>query len=315
MNRRASGIFAGLLLLCSCASTPPPARVTPAPQLPADVTMNADAGRGRWLFVNLRFQDGPELPFFIDTGTNYTCFDKSLASRLGQRIGVVQGRHYDDVLTLDSYAAPKLFLGTTPLITGSRVLVMDLSKPSADAHRPVMGILGMDCLRHYCVQLDFAAGKLRFLDPDHVDRAQLGRALPVTFRSGLPWMREAGLVPEATTPLLIDTGNIYDGALETELFRQKIRERSLQVEADNPNADDPAPGKRRKASLPTAVWSGQTYSSLLIRGGVNSIGLRFLARHRVTLNFPKQTIYLQRTSADPLTEGDETGTKRASIGR
>jgi hypothetical protein len=292
LNSRLRIVF-GLLLLSSCARAPRPAVVDPPPQLSADVTMNGDAGRGAWLFVNLRLADGPELPFFIDTGTNYTCLDESLAPRLGPRVGIVHGRHYDDPLALESYAAPKLFLGSTPLMTGDRVLIMDLSKPSADAHRPVMGILGMDCLRHYCVQLDFAAGKMRFLAPDQVNGTPPGQAFPVTFRSGLPWMREVGLVPEATTPLLIDTGNIYDGALEADLFRQRIRERSLQVDSAQPNGKQP-----RTATLPTAVWNGRTYSSLKIRGGVNSIGLRFLARHLVTLNFPGQTIYLQRLRAD-----------------
>jgi hypothetical protein len=200
---------------------------------------------------------------------------------------MVQGRHYDDPLVLESFAAPKLFLGNTPLTMGSRVLVMDLSKPSADAHRPVMGILGMDCLRHYCMQFDFSTGTLRFLDPDSVDGTRGGREFAMTFRSGLPWMGEAGLVPQATTPLLIDTGNIYDGALESDLFATEVREGALQVDAAKP----------KTATLSTARWGGETYSGLVLRGGVNSIGLRFLARHLVTLNFPGQRVYLQRRSA------------------
>jgi hypothetical protein len=300
--RCAFGIVAGLLLLNSCATTattattPRPAPLAPPAQRPADVAMNTGAGSGAWLFVNLRLQDGEELPFFIDTGSNYTSFDNSLAPRLGKRIATVQGRHYDDVITLDSYPAPKLFLGNTPLMMGERVLTTDLSKPSADARRPVMGILGMDCLRHYCVQLDFAAGKLRFLDPDAASGTPLGQAYPMTFRSGLPWMREVGLVPEAKTPLLIDTGNIYDGALEGELFAQKVRDRTLQLDASSSSTK----AKPRTASLPAVVWNGTTYPDIQVRGGVNSIGLRFLARHLVTINSPRQTIYLQRTSADPL---------------
>ncbi len=37
--------------------------------------------------------------------------------------------------------------------------------------------------------------------------------------------------------------------------------------------------------------------------GGNTIGLRFLARHLVTFNFPKRMMYLKRTSVGPLADG------------
>jgi hypothetical protein len=46
--------------------------------------------------------------------------------------------------------------------------------------------------------------------------------------------------------------------------------------------------------------------------GENFIGLRFLARHLVTFNFPKRMLYLKRVSIDPLAEqarkADKSGT-------
>jgi len=123
MNRwRVHRIVASILLLvpCACATTGRPGSVIPRPQLPADVSMNPDAGHGAWLFVNVRLDDGPELPFFIDTGTNYTCFDKSLASRLGQCLGVVHGRHYDDVIAPESVGA---FVQRS--IPGSELVLLD----------------------------------------------------------------------------------------------------------------------------------------------------------------------------------------------
>ena len=47
-----------------------------------------------------------------------------------------------------------------------------------------MAILGMDCLRHYCFQVDFAAGKIRFLDPDHVPTEELGQPFSISIS---PW--------------------------------------------------------------------------------------------------------------------------------
>ena len=52
----------------------------------------------------------------------------------------------------------------------------------------------------------------------------------------------------------------------------------------------------------SAVFSGENYPDMYITGNNddNTIGLRFLARHLVTLNFPKRTMYLKRVSAGPL---------------
>ena len=47
---------------------------------------------------------------------------------------------------------------------------------------------------------------------------------------------------------------------------------------------------------------GDTYTNLVVGQGTNAniLGLRFLARHLVTLDFPNRTMYLQRTSVRPL---------------
>ena len=51
---------------------------------------------------------------------------------------------------------------------------------------PIMGMLSIDCLKHYCIQLDFAAGKMRFLEPEHVNAVQLGKAFPIIWTEGRP---------------------------------------------------------------------------------------------------------------------------------
>ena len=74
----ALGAISSLLFLCSCATTHPP--------LPAHVPMNKEAGRGGWLIVPVRLENGEPLPFIVDTGCPVTCFDKSLEPRLGRRL-------------------------------------------------------------------------------------------------------------------------------------------------------------------------------------------------------------------------------------
>ena len=80
--------------------------------------MNRDAGRGNWLFVTVRLDSGTKLPLLVDTGTPVTLLDKSLAPRLGKRLGTLTFREFDVRQKSGIYAAPKLYLGNTPLLTG-----------------------------------------------------------------------------------------------------------------------------------------------------------------------------------------------------
>jgi hypothetical protein len=66
-----------------------------------------------------------------------------------------------------------------------------------------------------------------------------------------------------------------------------------------------------QALFPEGEFVGQTYTNLLLHEEPpvlsllvpRIIGLRFLARHLVTLNFPKQMMYLQPRSVGPLPDG------------
>jgi hypothetical protein len=156
-----------------------------------------------------------------------------------------------------------------------------------------MGILGMDCLRHYCIQLDFATQKVRFLDPDHVSKDNLGEAFPLTI-SLCAFVHDTLMGIKADS--LIDTGCNFDGDLTPKLFKQWTN----QV-GTGPSALPPA------AHFPNGMFGGQMYTNLYVYGGGggNSIGLSFLARHLVTLNFPRRVMYLQCRNIGPLSETND----------
>ena len=50
-----------------------------------------------------------------------------------------------------------------------------------------------------------------------------------------------------------------------------------------------------EAGFPHATFGGEIYDKLIVdAANHNFLGLHFLARHVVTLNFPKHTMYLRR---------------------
>jgi hypothetical protein len=260
------------LLLCSCAT-----ENAVHQRLPADVTINKEAGCGGPLTVTVRLESGEELPFGVDTGAPVTILDKSFEPQLGKRLGQSSIDWWNGNEESHVYAAPKLYLGGARLSTAGKIFTTGHLKR-------VKGMLGMDCLKHYCIQLDFAAGEMRFLDPGQVNAAGLGKAIPLTF-SGVgsrkqfirPMVHQGGLIGDSTS-WLIDTGCTVDGLMSEDAI------------------------KGIAVFLPECVWQGETFTNLLIAAvdHVNVLGLSFLARHLVTLDFPNRMLYLKQTSTGPL---------------
>lgn len=268
-----------LLPLSSFATTPQPSVFVPASVLPAEVTINKDAGHGNWLFINLSMESGEELPFFIDTGASGSCFDKKLEPQLGKRLGHFTIRTLDDGQQESfAHAEPKLYSGDTLLMTGSNIGTYDFKRLSVRAGRPIMGVLGMDCLGHYCIQLDFGARKMKFLEPGQIDTATLGKSYPLLLKGHRPFIRQVGLTGGSETNLLIDTGCVSDGYVE-----------KTTVDGNGSGL----------VKVPECIWDGNTYTNLLVGRGDHIIGLKFLARHLVTLDFPSQTMYLKPIEALP----------------
>lgn len=247
--------------------------------LPPETAMNAEAGRGGNLFVTLQLEGGRNLRFALDTGTSMTILDKSLESSLGKKTGAGTFSTLRGYQDLNLYAAPKLYWSNCPFLHGTTV--------ATRRFRNHMGILGMDCLSNYCIQLDFGTGKIRFLEADKIDPAGLGQAFPITFREDCPFLLHASLTGQGTNKYArIDTGFNLDGRVKVE------------------NDRNTAP---HRVALASCVWEGETYTNLSVitaGDGANLIGLRFLARHVVTFNFPKGTMYLRKISTGPLARTD-----------
>jgi len=280
------GVLLGLLLLCSCAT-----EKLPRPQLPTEFSMNERAGRGGWLMVTLHLESGEDLPFLVDTGTSDTVIDKSLAPTLGKALGPAIFQSWGVKETNSSYAAPTLYLGGARLVTGDRIFSYDCKQMSSAAGHPVMGILGMDVLKHYCIQLDFAAGKMRFLDAERADKKIWGKAFPIVplnSRDPRPAVGE-NLLGAHGPHSLIDSGCDADGWLMPQFFRQWTNQA--------------VPAAKGEARSPAGMFDGEKYPLVSLRAQdveSDGIGIRFLARHLVTLNFPNRTMYLQRQSIGPL---------------
>ena len=177
-------------LLCSCATHDPI-----PPILPPETSFNRDAGRGGELFLTLHLENGEELLFLVDTGAPGVCLDKSLEPKLGKCLWIQPVHEFYGIKRMKMFRAQNLYLGHTRLQTGNWFSTADLKALSSvmarETHnRPLMGILGMSCLKHYCIQLNFANSTMRFLDPHDLKTEDLGKAFPLTPARGCFSIRE-----------------------------------------------------------------------------------------------------------------------------
>lgn len=283
-----------LLCLCSCAT-----HNANDPQLPADVTMNREAGRGGLLLVTCRLADGEKLPLVMDTGSPITCLDKSLEPELGKCIGAGTLFNFGATQEVGAYAAPGLYLGKVPLrMAGTNVVVTFDRQKLADrgGWPPFKGFLGMNVLQNYCLQLDFAAGKLRFLDSSQAHKTNWGAPFPLTdIGDGCPAIGE-NLAGVKGLGSVIDTGCDCSGWLRPEIFQQWTNQAAAG-----------------KVHPPNGILRGEIYHDLDLlqldakslstndtHTALNGIGLHLLSANLVTLDFPDRVMYLKRTSKWPL---------------
>jgi hypothetical protein len=282
-------IFAAIGLLCLSSCVTPDSH---RPALPDEARFDPEAGRGGLLRLKVHLADGEELGCVVDTGSPLTLFKTALAPRFGTRLGTTIGSTVRGPETNGVYRAPALYLGSTLLQTGPRVFTHDAGADQV--------MLGMDTLSHYCVQLDFAANKIRFLEPDGLDVKSLGEPFRLTFSKDGYAVAHGHLL--GVRWWLIDTGTPLDGLMTPRDF-----DRALRDERVAPCAEKLNDVELRCAFFPRTALGGNTYPDLMI-GTItervwipNILGLNFLARNLVTLNFPKRVMYLKPASGgEPL---------------
>jgi hypothetical protein len=276
-----------MVFFSSCATKPSAHR-----SLPEEVPINRNAGRGGPLMVTVQLDDGQKLPMIVDTGAGSTLLDTSLKRKLGKPLGAAPMHSFLGLTTNNYYTAPKLYLGGACLrMTGTQIVSWDdkqLPSPWFNGH--ILGVLGIDVLENYCIQLDFAAAKMRFLDGNHADKSAWGRPFPmVPVSEDDPRPAVAGnLFGAHGAHSLIDSGCVGDGWLMPKYFQSWTND-----------AVSPAKGELR---WPYGMFGGEKYPMFSL-GAENfasdGLGLDFLARHLVTLDFPNHTLYLKRQSIGP----------------
>lgn len=263
--------------------------------LPPIVAMNRDAGRGDVIFVLIQTENGKKGQFVVDSGAPRTLIDQSFEPEWGPCLGTISIGNQGVESTGKIYRTPKLFLANIPLSMPGTIIAVDSAIIAQGAAHSVAGVLGMDCLSNYCIQLDFRKRTMTFLQSEKLDKRNIGKAFPLILRDDGRFNISDNLAGVKGPGSLIDTGIGPDGWLSPKLSRLWR-------------------GPKNGTQLyPNGILDGMTYTNISIRVTAgddsdddqhNGIGLRLLARNLVTLDFRDKMMYLKQTSIGPLIDPD-----------
>ena len=287
-----------------CRTLPDSNSVATAPDgVIAEFAINGQDGP---IFVPVVFK-GIERNFVLDTGATHTIFDVAFRDDLGDpvqsRIVVTAGDPVQGTL----YNAPDAWVGPLNLKQAETVLCHDLKMFSMVVGKRIDGIVGMSFLKRYIVRIDFDDGKLILLDPKTLPSLSWGQATVIHWtRPG--WFVVQAQIMDADTAMLIDTGYDGTGELLKKLFdyvRKAQGGRTAMSLAETLSGTV----SRRQIRVQGLTVGSREYSDVIIgEGNFNMLGLGFLARHVVTLDFPRGRMYLKKGKHfDRVDEADMSG--------
>ncbi len=246
---------------------------------------------GNQIILPVRFKDN-EYWFLLDTGSSFTIFDSSFKYDLGEVIGKVTTNTPRNTITTDVYKAPEAFLGEINLKSCDAVLCVDLEQTGFGEGKKIKGIIGMNFLRKYMVQIDFDFDMLYIYQSVQGEQLRWGQQCDLTFpKGGLPHVKGVVFF-DIPVEFLIDTGHSMTGSLEEKIFRQILSQKKAKtIEASFITLGGTI--TEREARINDLSIADFHYKDLIFSELDSSIlGLEFLGRHGVIFDFPNKKFYL-----------------------
>jgi hypothetical protein len=283
----------------------------------AEFTTPRDA---RVVLLPVKF-DEKEYLFELDTGSSRTVFDISFKDQLGKSKRTDKANVLGKQIDVEVFDAPEAFLGPFNLKDCGEISASNLKPIALAIEKDIRGLIGMDLLGKYAVQIDFDKGKvlffeshpeggiLSFLRPKKNRHPEWGQKLPIECvkgkRAKVPSVQ--GTIEGIKVGFVIDTGynDLFAnsaGVLESPIFN-KIRSK-IEFEAEVTSAEskaesdqstfDVSPGEKYALVGKFSLGSLE-YQDVIFWSSENSrLGLRLLSRHLVTFDFPNNNIYLKK---------------------
>jgi hypothetical protein len=229
--------------------------------------------------------------FILDTGSSVNVIDAKFRDAL---VPIGKNGRINGSGSSQLYVSPGVSVGSRGLQLVGRALSTDLSGFKNASGQNIDGIVGMEFLRSYVVQIDFDKGRVSLLkNSEHV----AGVRTPMTFKLMVPTI-DVDLPVVGKIPFAIDTGCIgfRNGQLKRDIFDTLVAAKQVSI-LDATTVDRTAEGDIEnqigilaEQSVGDLRHDSQVYTT----GTVNLLGNGYLSRYTVTFDFPKRILVMQR---------------------
>lgn len=287
-------VVGGVLLVLfatSCAAPRPLQEESEGSDHTFEVELGPILRPGQLIFVTLRLENGKSFECLVDTGSTSTEFPTSVEEELGAKVGERSFRNlHAGPFKERLYKAPRVFLGTNQLLLGETVGV------SRD-----FGVLGVDCLRNYCLQFDFESRVLRF-NPRSSATNAFGQKFALK-NSRTTVIQSAGLLECASRVVLLDSGCQFDGYIAPSLFKDEdilLQGELIPVVGAHSSDYDSMSSVPVPYVFHDVKWEGNLYSDVILaihpvkRARFDILGMKFIERHNVTIDYPEGVVWIKR---------------------
>jgi len=251
------------------------------------------AKNGDPIFLPVIFK-GKEHLFLLDTGCSHTVFDVSFRHELGDVKRIERGLTAGGLMAYEMYDAPAAFLGPFNMQDCDEIFCIDFRMLSYIQGKRISGVIGMNFLRKYVVQIDFDKGVLSFLGPIRGQNPDWAEELEINYDSlGVPHIM-GNIHDGIKVNFVIDTGDNSSGALGGKIFDDIISRKKIKT-SETLVATASGTIRLRETRITNLRAGSFEYQDLIFCEGIFScLGLSFLSRHLVTLDFQNNRIYLKK---------------------
>lgn len=257
---------------------------------------------GRLLVIQGRAY-GKDIAFLLDTNSTVTWFDDSHRDQMGAPTHFDKTETTGTILDTSFYNPPQIVIGGVSAIPRGSVACHDLSELSAAAGIPFDGILGMDVLGQFVLQIDFDRGTVEFLTEATTGNSS-GWPLRIYYMNSIPHVTmDCGDRP---VMFALDTG-ATDSCIKHETFEQLGENRHLIIGPSYSAATATGIIQARSGLLLVGELGIYSHHNLLItEGPINLLGLSYLSRYKLSFDFPRGVATF--TPSDRYHENDRLGT-------
>ncbi len=237
--------------------------------------------------------EGNDACFLVDTGYSNCVLDSKVFPNLHSRKAAINVGTPNGLRPFELFDAPDMQIGPFHLRASDFVNSFDLKMLDAATDRRIFGIVGMDQLSKFVVQIDFDNHCLRFFTPDDASHPEWGEVVAMKLNKGVPEVTlEIDHTPQR---LLIDTGSRGALQLSSELY-EKTRRLNDIPQALSYAVTAGGTATNRLMRIPELSLFGMKYHNLIVEESKEPmclLGLSLLSRHLVTIDAAHLKLYLK----------------------